>query len=297
MSEGGKLALMKAQARQVVATAPSRAIGEAARQEIEPVMARLDLMTRSLEALPEQFRDSAEMSAESLRASLSPMVDQVASFRASLAGLPALMAQQMDGVVAQVQAEGLSMRTEIAVLRSSLKSLPDALARQVEPILAMAETLDGVLVLQRSSLEALHERTMATYRAALDPTTERVETAIGAITQQAARTETALRGMEALPQEIRTATAEARTAGDQVVARIRQARSGQWHPVLQLLATTLLATLIVGGMVAWLGTHGSSGLRQLAGQSAREKAWDSLYEANPSLRPAMDQYLAASPPR
>ena len=288
---GGKLAVLKEQARQAAATAPGRAIGQAAREEIQPILDRLD-------ALPGRFQEAAGTSAESLRESLLPMVAEVASLRSSLAGLPALMAQQMDGVVAQVQAEGLSMRKEIGVLRSSLATLPDALAVQMAPIMAISERLDAVLTLQRTSLAALHEASLDSFRVALDPTAERIETALGALTQQSRQTGGALQGMKALPQEIRDATRDVRAAGTETVAAIRNARGSGWRLVAQAVATAVLtAALMVGGLT-WVGTRGSSGLPPLVGQNAKAQAWDSLYrQAPPEWRAVMDQSLAASPGR
>ena len=296
MSEsGGKLALLKQQARQAVATAPGRAIGEAARQEIEPVMSRLDEMTAALALLPERFQEAAHTSADSLRESLSPMVAQVASLRTSLEMLPTLLAQQTDGVVAQIQAEGQSMRSQIQILRGGLVTLPDALANQMAPVLAMAERLDDVLTLQRSSLAALHDQTMAAYRGALDPTTQRIETALGALSKQSKQTGSTLQGMKGLSKEIRDASQEAKEQGEATAYALKTAVAGQWHPLVQVVVTAALAAgLIVGGLV-WLGTHGSNGLLRPAAPSAKEQAWDSLYQRAPAQwQQSMDQFLAAS---
>lgn len=303
---GGKLAVLRQQARQAVATAPGRAIGQAAREEIEPVIRRLDQIMEAMDALPVKFQDASESSAATLRDSLGPMVEQVTSLRTSLESLPTLLAQQTDGVVAQIQGESLTMRREIEVLRGGLVTLPDALAKQVAPIVLMAERLDEVLALQRSSLAALHDESLKSFRAALDPTAQRIEAGLGALAKQARATGGALQGMKGLPGEIRQATQAARdgasrtateieTAASRAADQIREARQGQWPPVVQVLATAVVAAgLILGGLV-WLGTHGSSGLPLIGGASSKERAWDSLYQAAaPQLRQAMDQFLVNS---
>lgn len=235
MSEtGGKLALLKQQARQAVATAPGKAMGEAARQEIEPVMRHLE--------------------------------------------------QTM----------------------ATLSALPDALALQVSPILSMAERLDHVLSLQRKSLAALHEESLTSLHATMDPTAQRIEASLGVLAEQGRQVGRALQGMQALPGEIRDAAATAQTAGrataeqiqlaaSRAVDGIKAARRNRWSSVVQAVLTAfLVAGLTLGGM-AWLGTHASSWRPRLVGQSAKEQAWDSLYQqAPPVWRQSMDQFLATS---
>lgn len=293
-SSGGKLAVMRQQAQRAVASAPGRAIGQAAREEIQPVMDRLDAMTSALAEIPQRMEQSAATSATALRDSLAPMVEQVTSLRTSLESLPTLLAQQTDGIVAQLQGEGLTLRSEIDRLKGGLVHLPEALAREVAPIVMMAERLDEVLALQRSSLAALHEESVKSFRVAMEPTAERIDSGLGALTKQVGRTGAALQTMKGLPKEIREAAEEAKRLGAETSAEIRKARGGQWHPVVQVLTTAVLAAALIVGGLTWVGTQGSSRLPLLGGASSKERAWEALYEANPQLRQAMDSYLAAS---
>lgn len=292
---GGKLAILRQAGREAVASAPGRVIGQAARQEIQPVLDRLDQMTEALNALPGKMETSASGAAIAIREGLAPMVLQVTSLRSSLEALPTLLAQQTDGVVAQIQAEGQVMRSQIEIFRTGLASLPTALAKEVAPIVMMAERLDQVLELQRRSLSALHDQSMQAFRSALEPTTERVDSGVRALVKQGHSTASVLKGMQGLPKEIRQATAEAKTAGAETAEAIREARGRQWHPMVQVLTTSVLAAgLILGGMI-WLGTQGSSRLPLLsAPPDAKTQAWDALYQQAPQWRATMDQFLAAS---
>lgn len=296
MSEtGGKLAALREQARQVVATAPGRAIGQAAREEIEPVIRRLDRIADVMDALPERFQEASDASAVTLCESLAPLAAQVSTLRTSLEMLPVLLAQQTDGVVAQIQAEGLTMRQEIGILRQGMATLPDALAQQVVPIVLMAERLDQVIVLQRSSLVALHEESLAAFRSSMEPTTERVEAGLGAVTKQVQRTASMLGSMKALPDEVRTAAEEARRAGTETAQAIRSARGTWRRQAAQVAATAVLAAGLVIGGQSWLGTQSSNRLPPFGGESAKVRAWDTLrQQASPELGQAMDSYLASS---
>lgn len=291
---GGKLALLRQASREAVASAPGKTIGLAARQEIQPVLDRLDLMTEALNALPERMETSASGAAIAIREGLAPMVSQVTSLRVSLEALPTLLAQQTDGVLSQIQTENLTMRTQIDGLRSSLAMLPDALAQQVAPIILMAESLDQVLELQRGSLAALHEQSVGIFRTALEPTIERVDSGVRALVKQGHQTASVLKGMKGLPSEIRQATAEAKSAGMATAEAIREAKGSQWHPLAQALVTAVVGAALILGGLAWLGTVDSSRLLRPSAPDAKAQAWDNLYQQAPQWRATMDQFLGAS---
>jgi hypothetical protein len=304
----GKIATIKKQSRKIVATAPARAIAEAARSEVAPLLAEIipmvsqvDAISKAIQSMPEQFQSAAGGSALALRESLTPVLQSVGALKTSLDQLPILLSQQMDGAMLQIQ-------TERKGIQSSLDSLPTRLRMQlspiVSPILEMGTRMDSVLDLHRAGYQALHDESLrileVTVHDALEVATDRMTFSATALMRQGKRTETVLKQIREVPTEMHQAATAMNKESARAAKRISQAskeatealrKSSGWHPLTQAAATALV---VLGALLGaqWLGTID---LRlPLPGNEMATKAaaWDKLYlESSPEMKAWMDRHL------
>jgi len=303
----GKIATIKKTSRKTVASAPGRAIAEAARAEVAPLLSEIlpmisqvDAISKAIQEMPEQFQSAAGGSALALRESLNPVVQSVGALKTSLDQLPVLLSQQMDGAMLQIQNERKG-------IQHSVESLPTRLRMQlspiVSPILEMGTRMDSVLDLHRAGYQALHDESLRiledTVGETLGEATDKIVFSATALMHQGRRTETALKKIREVPTEMRLAAAETKKESARAAKRISQAsreateairRSGGWHPITQSAATALLVLAALAG-AQWLGI---SDLRfaQTTGAETKVRAWDVLYQqSSPEMKAWMDRQI------
>jgi len=278
---GGKLAEIRGRAVSQVASATGKGLALAAREELAPVMDRLDAMLTELDRLPAQIEQASTNGAEVMRASLVPMVETVKGLRSSLETLPMMLAQQVDGIVHQINQEGIGLRNQITTLREGLGSLPDALAREVAPILTMAERLDEVLALQRDSLDTLHAESVRKIGQGVGPTLRKIQEGTTDLASAGKSLKTAMDGAKRLPGEIANASKDAvkdiKSAAENAVEEIRQVRTKWWMPIAQAAVGGLMVAAILGGLLVWLGILDSRRLQPSA-SATYEQAWRAMYQ-------------------
>lgn len=108
----GKMDEMKAKVGVQLSSAKGQSLAEAARQELAPIIGRLEEILTSLDAIPRQIEETTAARALGLRESLSPLAEQIRGLRTTLETMPK---------VADLQAISETMKNQSSAI-SSLKT-------------------------------------------------------------------------------------------------------------------------------------------------------------------------------